>query len=189
MAPERLVVPRFCQQCGHNLIERFIESEKRLRHQCEACRLIHYMNPRVVATIIVSHRGRVLLQQRAISQRAGFWTFPGGFLELGETPEQGAVRETREEVGLEVHPSALLGVYARPEVGIVLVVYEAESATDAAYVADPESLQVRWFTPADIPWPDLAFDTTEAALRDWMKRHASEAPPSGLPQPPPEGAP
>lgn len=171
--PERLTAPRFCQQCGHDLIERFIEAEHRTRHQCEACGHIHYMNPRVVAAIIVSHRGRVLLQQRAVEPRAGFWTFPGGFLEIGETPEQGAIRETREEVGLDVEPSALLGVYGRPEVGIVLVVYEAESNTDAAFVADPESLQVRWFDASDIPWPDLAFDTTEAALRDWTSTHAA----------------
>ncbi len=174
VVPERLSTPRFCQQCGHHVIERFIEAEHRTRHQCEACGLIHYLNPRVVAAIIVSHRGRVLLQQRAVEPRAGYWTFPGGFLELGETPEQGAVRETREEVGLGVEPSALLGVYARPEVGIVLIVYLAESPTDAAYVADPESLQVRWFTPADIPWHDLAFDTTEAALRDWTNNHGSQ---------------
>jgi len=172
--PERLPAPRFCQLCGHELVERFIVAEKRTRLQCESCGCIHYLNPRVVAAIVVSHKGRVLLQQRAMDPQAGYWTFPGGFLEIGETAGQGAARETLEEVGLDVKPAALLGVYSRPHAGIVLLAYEAEAATDAAIVADAESLQVRWFAPTDIPWDDLAFDTTEAALRDWVARHAPE---------------
>lgn len=168
MSPERLPEPRFCQLCGHSLVERFLPEERRMRLQCESCGFIHYLNPRVVAAIIVSHNGRVLLQQRAVEPRAGYWTFPGGFLEMGETPLAGAVRETEEEVGLRVEPSGLLGVYARPDVGIVLVVYVAESASGDARVADPESLQVRWFARNEIPWSELAFDTTEAALRDWV---------------------
>lgn len=165
--PERLSAPRYCQTCGHHLVERLVASEGRTRLQCESCGFIHYMNPRIVAAIIVSHRGRLLLQQRAIEPRAGFWTFPGGFLEIGETTREGARRETLEEVGLDVDPGALVGVYSRPQVGIVLVVYEAESSSAAAVVGDAESLQVRWFWPNEIPWEDLAFETTEAALRDW----------------------
>ncbi len=82
------------------------------------------------------------------------------------------MRETEEEVGLRVEPSGLLGVYGRPAVGIVLVVYEAESASDDAHVTDPESLQVRWYAINEIPWAELAFETTETALRDWVARHS-----------------
>lgn len=168
--PEQLPEPRFCQLCGHELVERYVESEKRRRLQCTACGFIHYVNPRVVVSIIVTHEGRVLLQRRAMEPGAGKWTFPGGFLEVGEHPGDGAARETLEEVGLDVRPQSLLGVYGRPAVGIVLVVYEAEAPTADAYVADPESLEVRWFERDDIPWDDLAFDTTTAALRDWCER-------------------
>ena len=172
--PERLPEPRYCQRCGHHLVERFIESEGRRRHQCESCGFIHYQNPRVVAAIIVSHATsqgrRILLQQRAIEPSLGKWTFPGGFLELGEHIEDGARRETLEETGLDVVPRSLVGVYTRPHVGIVLVVYEGESETDAAIVGDFESSAVRWFTPREIPWPDVAFETTEQALRDWLRR-------------------
>jgi ADP-ribose pyrophosphatase YjhB (NUDIX family) len=166
--PERLATPRYCQVCGHHLVERMIAAEDRRRLQCENCGFIHYMNPRVVAAIIVEHRGRLLLQQRAIEPRAGFWTFPGGFLEFGETTEDGARRETKEEVGLDVEITALHGVYARPDVGIVLVVYRGTSATDAAIVGDFESQAVQWFAPDEIRWPELAFDTTEQALRDYI---------------------
>jgi ADP-ribose pyrophosphatase YjhB (NUDIX family) len=169
LAPEQLPTPRYCLECGHFLVERYIAEEGRRRYQCEGCGHVHYMNPRVVAALIVEHDGRVLLQQRAIEPRAGFWTFPGGFLEIGETPEEGARRETLEEVGLDVTPRTLHGVYARPEVGIVLVVYRGESKTDAARVADSESADVRWFGADEIPWGDLAFATTEAALRDWRR--------------------
>ena len=168
--PEQLPKPRFCQLCGGNLAERYVEAEKRTRFECDACGFIHYLNPRVVAAMVVSHDGHVLLQQRSYEPRAGFWTFPGGFLEMGETPKDGARRETLEEVGLDVEPRGLLGVYARPHVGIVLVTYEGEASGDAAYVADEESSSVQWFAPGDIPWDDLAFETTAAALRDWIAR-------------------
>src|SRR5262245_27401522 len=110
IVPERLPQPRYCQLCGHHLVERFVESERRTRLQCEQCGFIHYLNPRVVAGIIVHRNGRLLLQRRAVEPRSGFWTFPGGFLETGESVEDGARRETLEEVGLEVEPSLLVGV-------------------------------------------------------------------------------
>jgi ADP-ribose pyrophosphatase YjhB (NUDIX family) len=171
VSPERLVTPRFCLVCGGSLVERFIASEGRRRYQCEACEYIHYENPRVVAAVIIEHGGRLLLQQRAMEPRTGFWTFPGGFLEVGERPQDGAVREANEEVGLDVTVRSLQGVYCRPEVGIVLVVYEGTSSTDEAVVADWESTAVRWYGIDEIPWPELAFVTTEAALRDWVAAH------------------
>jgi ADP-ribose pyrophosphatase YjhB (NUDIX family) len=172
VSPERLSTPRYCQTCGAGIIERMIEAEGRRRYQCESCGFIHYMNPRVIAAVIVEHEGRLLLQQRAMEPGLGGWTFPGGFLEIGETPADGAAREAKEEVGLEVTLGRLQGVYTRPEVGIVMVVYEGSSANDAAYVADAESLAVAWYAPADIPWAELAFDTTVAALRDWVAARA-----------------
>jgi ADP-ribose pyrophosphatase YjhB (NUDIX family) len=168
VSPERLSTPRYCQRCGSSLVERLVVAEGRRRYQCEACDFIHYMNPRVIAAVIVEHGGRVLLQQRAMEPGLGGWTFPGGFLEIGETPGAGAVREAKEEVGLEVTLGALLGVYARPEVGIVMVVYEGTTASDAAYVADAESLAVGWYAVDEIPWAELAFDTTAQALREWV---------------------
>lgn len=174
VAPEQLSTPRYCQVCGHFLVERYIAAERRRRLQCEACGFIHYLNPRVVVSIIVEHGGKVLLQQRANDPRAGFWTFPGGFLEMGELPEEGARRETLEEVGLDVEPSRLQGVYGRADVGIVLVVYTGTSDSDAATVADPESLQVRWYAMDAIPWEELAFETTVAALRDWVRERTRE---------------
>jgi ADP-ribose pyrophosphatase YjhB (NUDIX family) len=170
--PETLPVPRYCQLCGHFLVERAVPLDTRRRLQCEACGFVHYMNPRVVVSVIPVRDGRVLLQRRAIDPRSGYWTFPGGFLEAGERPEEGAAREAKEEAGLDVNVERLIGVYARPQVAIVLVVYEG-SAAGEAFVGDHESSEVRWFAPAEIPWADLAFDTTEAALRDWVALRAA----------------
>jgi ADP-ribose pyrophosphatase YjhB (NUDIX family) len=167
---ERPPSPRYCQVCGHYLVERRVAAEDRTRLQCESCGFIHYLNPRVVAAAIVHRGDNVLLQQRAVEPRAGFWTFPGGFLEFGETPREAAARETLEEVCLRVAPGDLLGVYTRPDAGIVLIVYDAESREGEAAVGDFESRQVRWFATGDIPWDELAFDTTIAALRDWVAR-------------------
>ena len=166
---ERPPPPRYCQRCGHSIVERYIESEARRRFCCESCGAIHYENPRVVASVIVEHSGRTLLQQRAIGPRQGYWTFPGGFLEIGETPEAGAVREAKEEVGLDVTITGLQGVYTRTHAGIVLIVYTGISESDAAIVGDAESTDVRWYDIDAIPWADLAFETTEAALRDWVR--------------------
>ncbi len=168
-------MPLYCQRCGRSLVERYVAGDGRPRLQCESCGFIHYMNPRVVTAAIVEHGGRVLLQRRAIEPGRGRWTFPGGFLEIGETPEAGAVRETREETGLEVELHGLAGVYARPGPGIVLVVYAAASASDVAFAADGESTEVRWCAPDEIPWDELAFDTTEVALRDWSARRRTQS--------------
>jgi ADP-ribose pyrophosphatase YjhB (NUDIX family) len=180
--PERLQTPRYCQLCGSYLVERRLPGESVARLVCESCGFVHYMNPRVVAAVIVEHTGRMLLQQRAIEPSAGLWTFPGGFLEIGETAAQGAVREAREEVGLDVFIDGLLGVYTRPAPGIVLVVYEGRSSSDSAVVGDHESLAVRWFSPAEIPWDHIAFETTEAALRDWIARHSTSSDASDAPR-------
>ena len=170
--PERLVTPVYCQICGRYLVERHIAAEHRTRLQCEACGFVHYLNPRVVTSVIVERGGDVLLQRRAVEPSIGKWTFPGGFLEIGEATETGAVRETREEVGLDVTLDGLLGVYSRPRVGIVLVVYTATSESGEAIIGDDESLEVRWFAPDALPWSELAFETTEAALRDWIARRS-----------------
>ncbi|HLB23174.1 MAG TPA: NUDIX hydrolase [Dehalococcoidia bacterium] len=172
--PERLPTPRFCQVCGQYLVERYVEKEGQPRLQCEGCGFTHYMNPRVVVAVIVERGGRVLLQQRAIEPRRGYWTFPGGFLEFGESPADGAVRETKEEVGLDVSLTALHGVYARTDVGIVLVVYRGTSESDDAYVGDFESMAVRWYAIDELPWEELAFVTTEQALREFVAQERGQ---------------
>ena len=149
-----------------------VPGDDHARLVCRNCSFIHYMNPRVGASVIPERhdangeRG-LLLMRRAMEPRRGFWTPPGGFVELGESPEDAAVREGREEVGLTLEPFALLGVYSRAAVGIVVVSYRAR-ALEQEPRPGIEALEARWFDADAIPWDDLAFETTTRSLRDWV---------------------
>jgi ADP-ribose pyrophosphatase YjhB (NUDIX family) len=134
---------------------------------------VRYQNPTVVGAVIVVRDGKVLLLRRARPPRAGYWVFPGGFVELGETVREAAARECREETGVEPRIGTLLGVYDRPGPGVVIVVFLATAATRDAQPG-VEASEIGWFSPDAIPWGSIAFNTTEAALRDWVARLRSE---------------
>lgn len=157
--------PAFCIFCAAGLEERELAGDQRPRLVCRGCERVHYLNPRPVGATVPERDGRVVLLRRAIEPRYGAWVFPGGFMELGETAEQAALRETREEAGLEVKLSGLLGVYTRPVPGVVVIVYRALALNEPRPL--DEALEVAWFSRDEIPWTELAFDTTEQALRDW----------------------
>lgn len=164
--------PRFCHQCGAAVTLRYVPEEHRDRLACDDCGFVHYLNPRVVANVIPEREDGngvryVLLMRRALEPRRGYWTPPGGFVELGETTEEAAVREGQEEIGMTMELAGLVGVYSRPAVGIVVVCYRGSSLDAEATVGD-EALETRWFPADAIPWDDLAFETTVRALRDWV---------------------
>jgi ADP-ribose pyrophosphatase YjhB (NUDIX family) len=163
--------PRFCPNCGGHLSERLLETEDRPRLVCDQCQRIVYLNPKVVAGVIIERSGRLLLLRRAIEPRRGTWTFPAGYMEIDETAEEAAVRETEEEVGLKVNLGPLVGVYSRPapeSPGILTVIFKSQRVTGRAK-AGHEALETRWFAPDDIPWDELSFPTTLSALRDWLR--------------------
>jgi ADP-ribose pyrophosphatase YjhB (NUDIX family) len=182
---ETLTVPRFCHQCGGRLQERLVEGEDRPRLVCSQCGFIHYINPKVVVGTIAERGGRALLMRRAIEPRYGTWTFPGGFMEVDETAEEAALRETEEEVCLSLKLGRLLGIYSRPAgrsgqavtglggsapgggPGILVVVFRARVGR-AQPKPGQECLEVAWFRPEEIPWEGLSFETTHWALRDWV---------------------
>jgi ADP-ribose pyrophosphatase YjhB (NUDIX family) len=160
---------RFCMQCGQRLTTAIPEGDKQRRLVCMDCGFVHYINPRPVAgTVPVRADGAVLLVRRAIEPRIGTWVFPGGFMDIGESAEEAAARETLEEANLEVQNLSLLGVYTRTGPGVVVIVYEAEAVGEAT--AGDETSEVRWFAAHEIPWDELAFDTTHSALKEWLAR-------------------
>lgn len=159
---------RFCSRCGARLAYGPVEGEDRARLACPDCAFVAYVNPRlVVSTLPVTDAGEVILLRRAIEPGYGAWAQPGGFLEIDETAQEGAARETLEETGLIVEPTRVVGLYSRPQAAIVVVCWEARIVGGEAGPT-AESLEVRPFALADIPWPQLAFETTIAALRDWV---------------------
>ncbi|MEK7247221.1 MAG: NUDIX hydrolase [Chloroflexota bacterium] len=167
---------QYCPRCGAPLIVRLIDTEDRARLMCDRGHIL-YVNPKLVIGVIPERRGRVLLLRRAIEPRRGFWTFPGGFMEIDETAEECAVREAHEEVGLHVRLAGLLGVYSKPGPlpgpAVVSIVYRGTVATGKPE-AGREALEARWFRPEEIPWDDLAYETTQWALRDWMNERTEK---------------
>ena len=158
----------YCPSCGAPLIVRLLPTEDRPRLVCDRGHIL-YVNPKLVAGVIPVRRGKILLMRRAIEPRIGFWTYPGGFLELDETVEECAAREAQEETGVNVRIDDVVGVYSRPEIGIVSIVFRGRAASGKV---EPgwEALEARWFDPEDLPWDDLAYDTTRWALRDWVEQ-------------------
>ncbi len=163
---------KFCSRCGAPLTYGPLPTEDRDRLACDACGFIAYVNPRmVVSTLPVMPSGDLVLIKRGIEPAYGAWAQPGGFLEIDETAQEGAVRETLEETGLQVELSGIVGVYSRPQAAVVVVCWEASVVSGEAR-RSAETLEVRSFAPPAIPWPHLAFQTTAWALRDWLRpRH------------------
>lgn len=166
----------YCPRCGAPLVVRLIDTEDRPRLICDRGHIM-YVNPKVVVGVIPERRGKVLLLRRAINPRHGYWTYPGGFMEIDETVEECAAREAFEEVGVRVRVLDLIGVYSRPGPtpgpGIVSIVFRG---TVTAGKPDPgrEALEARWFAADDIPWEDLAYDTTRWALSEWVEKWAGQ---------------
>jgi ADP-ribose pyrophosphatase YjhB (NUDIX family) len=172
---------RFCSRCGTALSFGPIVGEERDRLACQACGFIFYVNPRlVVTTLPITERGEVMLIRRGIAPGYDRWAQPGGFLEIDETVLEAAIRETLEETGLQVEPVRIVGLYSRVEAAVVVVAYEAR-IVGGEPITTPESLETRPFAPDEIPWSDIAFETSVRALRDWV---ASIRPGLASPDPP-----
>jgi len=160
---------RFCPRCGAAAEVAFPRSLR-----CPACGYGAYFNPKPVACAIPrDHEGRVWLLRRAMGPPGGgLWTFPGGFVDLGESVEDAAHRETMEEMGIEIELGALVGVYSREDDRVVLVAFEATALGRPS--TSPEATEVRAFSPDELPWDELAFWSTEQALRDALARNAPQ---------------
>ena len=165
---KRLEEIRRCTRCGDALEWRLVVEEDRERHVCVSCAFIAYQNPKIVAATMPVLRGKVCLLRRSIEPSLGLWTYPAGFMEMGETVEQAAVRETREEIGARAALAGPPRMYSYPDAAVVTVVYPARLA--GAPKAGPEAQEVRLFSPSEVPWRELAFRSTYHALKDWVER-------------------
>lgn len=139
--------------------------EDRLRPVCTVCGTVTYLDPKLAVAVVIAREGRLLFGRRAEGAReAGKWSFPAGFVERGEQVEDAAIREVREEVGLDVVLGSLLGLYSRSGETVVLAVYVAVSATGAPS-ADDDLDSADWFSPLDLP--ELAFPHDDRIIADW----------------------
>ncbi len=159
---------RFCPSCGGALEPRSLKDGDPPRLVCSACGFIFYLDPKVaVGTIIKAPDARIVMVRRAIDPGYGLWVFPGGYVDRGEEITSAAVREAREEAGLEVRLDGLVNIYSYPGRPLIIVVYAA-TAVGGRLCPDEECLEVRLFAESEIPWGELAFPSTHDALREYL---------------------
>lgn len=163
--PER---PRLPWDPPEHFTKKVPVGDSRERLVCERCEWVHYQNPKIVAGAVIEHDGRLLLARRAIEPRRECWTLPAGYMELGETVEQAAAREAREEACAEIEIDSLLAMYSIARIGQVQVMYRARLARPDVAPGE-ESLEVGFFAWDDIPWEQLAFPTVVWALMHWRE--------------------
>jgi ADP-ribose pyrophosphatase YjhB (NUDIX family) len=158
----------FCSLCGQPVALQVPEGDHLPRHVCTSCGTVHYQNPKIVAGCVPEHDGRILLCRRAIEPRRGYWTVPAGFMENGETTMQGAARETLEEANARVELVQLYALYNIPHISQVYLLFRAR-LLDLDFHAGEESLEVKLFSEAEVPWPEIAFATVRNTLTHYFE--------------------
>jgi ADP-ribose pyrophosphatase YjhB (NUDIX family) len=146
---------------------RIPEYDDRLRPVCPVCGHVHYTNPRMVVGCIPEWHGSVLLCRRDIEPRLGYWTLPAGYLENGESPLEGAVRETREESLARVVEVEPFRMYPLVFIDQIYMMFRSRME-DAGFGTTPESSDVRLFGEAEIPWGEIAFPVVRETLEDFF---------------------
>ena len=162
----------FCSSCGAAVELRCPDDDNRLRHICVACGTIHYQNPKMVIGSIPEWEDsegehRILLCRRAIEPRNGLWTLPGGFMENSETTTEAAIRETLEEANARIAIGDLYSMYSLPYINQVHLLFRAR-LLDLDFSPGQESLEVRLFTEAEIPWDEIAFRPVKFSLEHYF---------------------
>lgn len=165
--PRMLFQPRqikYCRACGTAVSYTIPADDNRERAVCPSCGTIHYENPLNVVGTVPHWDEQVLLCRRNIEPRYGLWTLPAGFMELGETTEEGALRETDEEAGARIELEGLFTVLNVVKVGQLHLFYRAR-LLDTDFNPGPETIEARLFSESEIPWDELAFRTIRETLR------------------------
>jgi len=163
-----ILVMKFCSSCGAPVALHKPPDDHRERYVCTVCAAIHYQNPRmIVGTIPEWEDGRILLCLRAIEPRRGLWTLPAGFMENDETTWQGAARETLEEANARVQVHELYGMYNLSYINQVHLLFRA-TLLDLDFSPGVESLEVKLFSEAEIPWDQLAFRPVRYTLEHYF---------------------
>jgi len=153
-------------------VRRIPEGDDRERMMCADCGHISYENPKIVVGAVVVADGAILMCRRAIEPRRGFWTLPAGFMEMHETLEEGAARETWEEARARIVVDGVLGMFSISRIGQVQIFYRARFADDGPpqFAPGPESLDVQMMPFDQIPWDEVAFPTVRWALDAWRNQ-------------------
>jgi ADP-ribose pyrophosphatase YjhB (NUDIX family) len=172
---------RFCPRCGGALQSR-IDVDGSVTPACSCCGFVFYRNSKLAVGALVKRDGQVLLARRAIEPATGMWDIPGGFLQHGEHPEAGVVRELREESGIEIRPTALIGMYVdvygdddEDDPDFVLNLYYEAVVVRGDPVAADDVAEFVWLSPQELPESRWAFRHSPEVIADWRRLCAREA--------------
>ncbi len=164
----------FCPNCARPLIEREIfHANRKVCPDRENCGFVLFLEPKLVAVVLIEHNRQLLLGKRNMNPAKGLWSFPGGYVDRFERVEDAALREVKEETNLEVALEELLGVYSEKGNPVVLLVYQASLISGLEVMqAQPEEVsELRFFDPDN--FPEMAFSSEVAIMRDWRARQVS----------------
>ena len=153
-----------CQHCSDNIVKEIPEGDTHERSVCNNCNTVLYDNPKIVAGILPVFEDKILICKRSIEPRKDYWTIPSGFMELNETLKEAALREAKEEAGIEPEIDHLHTIYDLPHIGQIYFLFKAvcESPNHTPGI---ETIESKWVTYNDIPWDDLAFTSVEFGLK------------------------
>lgn len=159
----------YCSNCGSGNIHFIIpKGDNRQRLVCQSCGTIHYSNPNIVAGCLPIWKGKVLLAKRAIEPRKGYWNVPSGYMENGETVEEGAKREVWEEAEARVQNLQMHALYSIPHINQVYIHFLG-NLIDGKYGIGEESLEVALFAEEEVPWNDMAFPSSIFTLKRFFE--------------------
>jgi len=166
----------FCSHCGSSDLEfKIPEGDNRLRHICPSCGTIHYQNPRVIVGSVPIWENKIMLCRRNIEPRFGLWNLPSGFLENGETVEEGALRELKEESMAEGEILGLHSLYNLPHANQVYVHFLV-ALNSNYFELTPESSEIEFFDPPNIPYSDMAFSSSTFSIKKYLENVHSTNP-------------
>jgi ADP-ribose pyrophosphatase YjhB (NUDIX family) len=156
---------KYCPRCAAEMTDQ--EVYGRIRRVCPTCRFVQFIDPKVSAAVMALQDGQVLLVKRMMDPARGSWCFPGGFMELGETPQQTAKRECREESGFEVEITGLVDVYYYEDYrgSGVLIMYKGQVVGGQPQPGD-DAETVGFFGPNELP-ENIVFDSNLKTLAAW----------------------
>lgn len=158
----------FCPRCGTLMVQRYLEG--RTREVCPLCGYIHYRNPIPAVGVVVKRDDGVVLVRRKFEPCAGYWGLPAGYMEMGESAEEAAIRECHEETGLIIQINHLLGVYSYGDDYFSgLVIIYAATAVGGTLQAGDDAVDAQVFDVDALPRP-MAFRTHIQAIERWRRQ-------------------
>jgi 8-oxo-dGTP diphosphatase len=159
---------RYCPRCGAKMIEKTVDHKK--RKVCPVCKFVYYHNPVPAAGVVIEKEGKILLVKRKYEPYKGDWCLPAGFMEYGESPEQCAIRETKEELNVDVELEGLYGVYSGkddPRTHAVLVMYWAKIIGGDLKPGD-DAEEIEFFAKDKVP-SNIAFLAHRQIIKEFFQ--------------------